>query len=384
MLAHASSMNGRLAAHFLVQLFTMFPGWVFDVTNAGMFTLQIYLISSMIPKSNWKNLLIVAVFFALLRFEFAFGQVNLWQDGAINYLWSAVFALLFMKPMLRDYLANEQNTPGIIRQVLGLFGCFFMGAYSETASVAAIFFAGVLFLAQWYTGGGEKWNRWLLMQIVAAFLGYASIYLAPAQWDNKSVDGTVGDFIYNFLYAGRVYLNLWVLLLAFVALFYVSIKKKVDKKYIFLSAVFLASSFVSNFMLAFAAYYPERSAVGAFVFLLCANAILCQSLLEKAEFRLPMLAVTILLICCTVKPFYYGASDIFSTYQQMQNNILKIEQSRDSGIGDISLPMVSEKTTYNALYCSKYLDTENCNSWPNNHMARYYHVDSIIGIAGDG
>ena len=44
MLAHASTMNGRLFAHGLVQLFGMLPNSFFDVINAVMFTLQIFLI----------------------------------------------------------------------------------------------------------------------------------------------------------------------------------------------------------------------------------------------------------------------------------------------------------------------------------------------------
>ena len=44
MAAHAQYMNGRLIPHFLVQLFTLPPTWVFDLVNAGMFVLQIWTI----------------------------------------------------------------------------------------------------------------------------------------------------------------------------------------------------------------------------------------------------------------------------------------------------------------------------------------------------
>lgn len=107
MLAHACSMNGRLVAHSLVQVFTLLPGWVFDVANAAMFTLQIYLICAFTPKGQSRWLQVLLVFFSVVLFEMAFGQVNLWQDGAINYLWSVVFALLFLKPFAASFLSQK-------------------------------------------------------------------------------------------------------------------------------------------------------------------------------------------------------------------------------------------------------------------------------------
>lgn len=382
MLAHASSMNGRLVAHGLVQLFTLLPNWVFDLVNAAMFTLQIWLICTLIPRGQMRWLLDILVFFAVLLFELSFGQVNLWQDGAINYLWSGVFALLFLKPFVQAYLFPDTASSGRKwRQVLALLGGFCVGAYSETVSAAAMVCGALLVLAQWYAGGRKAWNGRLLMRLAAAMVGYVTIYLAPAQWVNKSVSGDLGDFLYSFLYAGRMYLNFWVLLLAFVALFALSLWKKADKKRLFLASAFLLGSLVANFMLAFAAYYPERSAVGAFVFLLCGDAVLCGTLLESRKSWLPILAAAVVLIGCCAKPVYYGGLDILQTYRGIRDNVRTIQECREAGIRDISLPMVAGKTKYSAAYCMKYLDTEDRHSWPNGSMARWYHVDSIIGIA---
>lgn len=384
MWAHAASMNGRLVAHGLVQLFTMFPNWVFDLVNAAMFTMQIYLVSTLVPKGYLRCLLNILVFFSFLLFELSFGQVNLWQDGAVNYLWSGVFGLLFLKPFVHDYLSSEEaSSDSRWRQGLVLLGGFCVGAYSETVSAAAIFCGALLVFAQWYSGGQKRWNTRLVALLAAAMVGYVTIYLAPAQWTNKSVDGTLGDFIYSFLYAGRMYLNFWVLLLAFVVLFFFSVWMKADQKRLFLAVVFLAGSLVANFMLAFAAYYPERSAVGAFVFLVCADAILCGTLLEDRKAWLPLLAATLVLICCSAKPVYYGGLDILRTYRGVRENIQTIEECREAGILDISLPLVEGRTKFSAAYFTKYLDTQDSTSWPNASMARHYGVNSIIGIADD-
>ena len=47
---------------------------------------------------------------------------------------------------------------------------------------------------------------------------------------------------------------------------------------------------------------------------------------------------------------------------------------------DIEVPVIPINTKYNPVYGLKYLDTVNRNSWPNGAMARYYGVNSIIGM----
>ena len=382
MLAHACSMNGRLVAHSLVQVFTLLPGWVFDVANAAMFTLQIYLICAFTPKGQSRWFQVLLVFFSVVLFEMAFGQVNLWQDGAINYLWSVVFALLFLKPFAASFLSPEPISLGSRwRQWLALLGGFLVGAYSETASAAAIFCAASLLAAQWYTGGQKPWNSRLLARLASAIAGYITIYTAPAQWQNKSVGDGLASLFGGFLRAGRMYLHLWVLLLVFGILFYLSLIKKADRKRILLALCFLGSSLVANFMLAFAAYYPERASVGAFAFLLCADMVLCATLLEGNGSGVPFLAAALVLIVCSVKPLYYGSYDILRTYREVCDNRNTIIESREAGVRDVAVPMVIGRTKYSAIYDLGYLNAEDCFSWPNDAMAKYYNVNSISAIA---
>ena len=63
MAAHRSSMNGRVIAHFLVQLFLMLPKAVFNPVNALFFTLLVWLICRLaVRNGSVNNLLLLAVF----------------------------------------------------------------------------------------------------------------------------------------------------------------------------------------------------------------------------------------------------------------------------------------------------------------------------------
>lgn len=103
MAAHRIYMNGRVISHFFVQLFLLLPIWVFKLINPLVFSAEIFIIykcsfNCTASKSNFIRLLIPCFAFSCIWiFQPAFGQVNLWLDGAINYLWAAVISLIFIQ-----------------------------------------------------------------------------------------------------------------------------------------------------------------------------------------------------------------------------------------------------------------------------------------------
>ena len=54
-------------------------------------------------------------------------------------------------------------------------------------------------------------------------------------------------------------------------------------------------------------------------------------------------------------------------------------QCAENGIKDVSLTVVQADTKYAAVWGLRYLSTDDASTWPNNAMAKYYGIDSIIG-----
>ena len=106
MAAHARMINGRLIPHSVVQMFVLLPKYVFDLVNSGMFCLQVALLTGFFFDEVRSNLKTLTIFSAIWVFELAFGQVNLWQDGAVNYLWSVVLLFLYLRPFAREMCAG--------------------------------------------------------------------------------------------------------------------------------------------------------------------------------------------------------------------------------------------------------------------------------------
>lgn len=379
MRAHRYNMNGRLAAHALVQMFGMAPMWLFDLVNALMFTLQIGLIYK-ISRGNAprNNLMLLAVFCGVWLFCPAFGQVNLWQDGACNYLWSGVLASLYLLPYLEEYLNN--------RPVRSNFGkiCFLMlslvmGAYSETVSAAAIGISVLLVIAMMlhcrrkprpiYWGG-----------IALAFLGYVSIYTAPAQWREKQAEMTALVLMENFRNAALQYWKLFgVLLVAFAVALVLNLWLRTDSKRTVTALIFLAGSLAANFIMVFANYYTARSALGAFVFLLIGVVILIHSLLAYEKCRPLLTCVFAILFLFTIPSLDAGTCDIVDTHTRIKENEAYISECREMGILDVSVPVFQASTKYSEACGLTYLDTENPKMWPNDAMTIYYGLNSLIG-----
>lgn len=379
MRAHRYSMNGRLVAHSLVQLFGMFPGWVFDIVNAVMFVMEAKLVCALATDGHHSNLALTMVLCVLWLYTPMFGEVNLWQDGSINYLWSVVFCLAFLT-CFANFFLHGRTIQSKLGKAAFLCLAFGAGAYSETTSAAAIFMA-FIFLVLARIQRKEKTPGFWIWAVVVAFFGYVSIYLAPAQWREKAAEMTLHVLINNFLAAAQYYWNLaGVLLCAFGVMLVGNLLIRTDKNTILMALVFLAGSLAANFILMFSSYYVPRSTIGAFVYLVAADGILMYPLMEEGRLRKWCACTAVLLVLATAPKIVLGVADIADTYQHMKKNEVYIYECRERGIEDIEVPVFNAKTKYSEVYGGGYLNMENPTTWPNDSMALYYGVHSLIGV----
>lgn len=378
MAAHAQTMNGRLSAHFLVQLSMLTPRIVFDVVNSGMFCLLIWLVAGYSSLKR-SNLLTVAVFCAIWMYEPAFGEVNLWQDGAVNYMWSTVMMLAYLKPFTLLYLQGNSGLHSAFSRMAFLAFSVFAGSYSETSSAAAVFISFLLTtLSAWENDRRVNWHA--AISVVMATVGYLTIYMAPAQWVNKSTELSVKALINHFETATLMYASFGILAAAAVVLLVILLSKNTEKKKILLGIVFAVGSLAANYIMIFAGYYPERSAVGAFVLLLTVLAIWMPSAIGEIPWRTAAVSAMAVLMLATYPVLVSGVKDVATSYLRITENERLIYESRDQGILHVEVPMIGPNTKYSVLYSAKYLDMEDRYSWPNDSMSIYYGVESILGV----
>ena len=376
MAAHRHSMNGRVVPHFLVQLFLLLPKGIFDVANALLFVLLIWLLHKLAVGKGLPNPVLACVlFFAFWAFQPDFGQVFLWLTGSVNYLWCGVFSLLWMMPMVKSF--REDQAPGKALRVLYVLFSFPVGAYSENGTVALVAMWLAFALVDWF------WFKkspvlWKILALVSMLAGFAYMMLAPAETVNKSAEMTISVLLSNFAETGRMYLRFWPLLLCFPLFYALALYRKVDLKTRLLSLVLLFGSLAGQFVLTFAMYCAGRSMHIALMLLLAADAVLLSRLYDLPGRNL------LIALCCAGgllmgRSWFVGLPDIRDTHYLLQYNEDFIAECAARGEREVQLPRPYAKTSWSALEGLAYLNTEDPDDWPNVYMAKYYGVDKVIG-----
>ena len=375
MAAHRYSMNGRVIAHFFAQLFLLLPRGIFRVINALFFALLVFLAAT--PTGLWEKpnaLLLLAVFGCVWVLQPEFGQVFLWLDGSVNYLWCAVFSLLWLRPWARHFLTGQNPTGAAL--VLYLFFSLAMGSYSENSTVALVAMALLFLLIRLLRK--QKIERWMLLSLAAMLIGFVYLMLAPATAANKSAEMKLAVLLGNLVETGRFYLRFWPLLISY-ALFFVLLKNNDGaKERRALSLVYLFGSLAGHFVLTFALYCAGRSTYIGLILLIAANAVLFVPLWEGGQKKI-LCALCALCLLVTAYKVFTGVQDIRRTHEQLRFNEELIEECLRNGERDIQVPRPYAQTKYSALEGLGYLNTEDPTDWYNVYMAKYYGADSLIG-----
>lgn len=381
MAAHAKSMNGRLVSHFFVQLFIMFPKWIFNIINALVFTLQIFLLYKLSKFGNKKrrcnNIIILAAVAAIWVYGPVFGQVNLWLAGSCNYLWAITFGLLFLVPYVKEFMDGTRMKKPVLRCLFVFFGLA-VGAFSENGSAAFMFMAGLLLMLT-VINKRRPPSVDSVLAIVFALFGYVSMVFAPATLKNKAAEMNFQTLRENFVGCVEVFKTFGILFMVFGVLLVLACLSKIEKKTIVLSIVLATGSFVANFMMVFASYYPERSSACSVVLIIGACLILMHSLTDSNYKVFVYSLVAVLLVVAS----YYlviGVNDIYVNYCNMKNHVAVIEECKNQGVDNVQLRVFTVNTKYSANWKLKYLDMGTPYTWPNNYMASYYGVKTILGI----
>ena len=377
MAAHAQQINGRLVAHFLVQLTLLFPGWVFDIANAAIFTALVWMVAriSMADVEHSNPWLILACFAGIWFSQLGFGNINLWQDGSVNYLWSYFFGFLYLFPFVKRFL---YGTSGLRRGGMPVYFLLALvaGAYTEGASVAMIAVTGCLMLLQWYLEK-KRPDKWQFCALALAVAGQVTIYLAPAQWLKKAPGKGISGLLYNILRSLGKCWDIRALIFLLAALLIIAWMIKVDRKRILLALCLFVGAMAANFMMVFAINYPERAVGCVVVLLVAADAVLLQDLMKHAQWK--SFAFCILMIAALALPerLIVGGLDIYSTYVQDKANVQHILEQKAEGATEVSIPEINIRTCYSGAADLRYVAWDPT-IWPNNSMAKYYGVDAVL------
>lgn len=377
--------NGRLVAHFFVMLFLIGSKWIFNLVNAGLFVLLIIMVYTLtMQKKSFSMLLFFAIPTLLWLYMPAYGQIFLWLDGSVNYMWSYLFAALF----LWGYISLLRGRNVFDRKwKLALFClfAFLFGNYSENVSFAVIF-TGFLLLCVTICQQ-KRWKELsvYILPIVCGALGYLILLSSPSGSAKFSEDLSISLVFKNAIEIMTEYYNICrIPLIIFFLLLGIAIYYKLDKNEILIAISFLFISITASGMLVIASYLPERSLANGIVFLLIGIVQLLQALRGNIRLECISLCVCIYLLAGSLMNYWEGSYDIYRVHREQVSRDRLIEKSVNDGNTTVGVPIITSTTKYSCKY--GLLDMNGIHSddpFPNVYIARYYGLDEIYVIYPD-
>lgn len=371
--------NGRVVSHFFVMFFLMFPKVFFDLLNAVIFVCFIlFVLQITANKKAFSALMFLAIPTLLWLYMPAYGQVFLWLTGCINYMWSYLFALLFLNvyiSLLRDSSLLNKKWKLI---VFCLFSLLF-GNYSENVSFSVIFTGFLLLCIVMYQHKSIQKNMIYVLPIISGAIGYLVLLLSPSGSAKFSDNLSLSVLVKNAIDLFTTYYNMCRLpLILFFVLLCIAVYYKIDKNEIIIALCFLFISFIAAAMLIIASYLPERSIANSVIFLLIGIVQLLQSLRSNSRLECVSLCICTYFLISSIMTYWDGSYDIYRVHKEQTSRDQYIEASIASDNKVLGVPIITSTTKYSCKYGLLDLNSEDSNeTFPNVYVAKYYGLDKI-------
>ena len=203
--------NGRAITHFILMAFLMQGKLLRDIVNSLFFVILLYQLIRYATKGEKNNILksvLALLIFPLLWNTIpAFGETVIWFAGSVNYLWTTVFLLFYLK-LVNEIFKQEKNfskTKLIIFYLLS----FIIPSLHESVGIISCSYLGLVFLYLWIKN--KKINTTLLKACLFSAVGFLCVVLSPGTEIRKLAElqtmENVPTLLENLTHVFRMLLN---------------------------------------------------------------------------------------------------------------------------------------------------------------------------------
>lgn len=389
MVTHYKICNGRIPAHFFLQLFTLVDKSVFNVVNSLFFTLLGLLIYF---HANYKR----PINIPLLVFVYAFEWIGInkpasaciWYSAAFNYLWTTVWILTFLMFYRIHNAESKKPTAAkeIVLSILMFIAGVFAGWTNENMGGATMG-AVVLFLI-YFKIKKIPVRVHHVTGLLGVIAGCGILLLAPGNGVRINNTRRERNIMKHLLWsAEQITDNIWravllVLIVFIIVVLIACIKKK--KINWLLPCIYLLTGAAAAGVLIVSPEAPPRSFFGAAVFLGCAAFVLTAQVFDGKMDGIKKTAVALsVLVALGFGVFYVGEyyalkADSIAYAEAEQ----AIYDQKAAGIKDIKIPRSRPRKSYWSVhsYMINIVNNNANNKWFNEWAAVYYGVDSVTVI----
>lgn len=385
---HYMTWSGRLVAHFFLMLFLWIGKFWFNFINAAMVVFLCFCIQWIAHEGritfeiSVKKLALT--FFCLWAFTFNFSGVMLWMAGSCNYLWTAVFLLLFLIPYVRHYF-TKGNISYRKWMVPALAVQGFLAGNANENTIGWIGLTGIFYL--YHEWKKKTLQPWMISGFIGLSLGFGLLILAPGNFSRLMLDANVKDSLIDhirIMWFSLIFQNfLWFYLwkgYRWKRRFHPEGQNRI---YFRMAAWFAGVSILFNLIMFLSPIMPARSAFPNLVFLVTAvmlisrcaeinHAYVVQKSLESVA---ALLGVVYFIWTTGFSLWWYHENYVWE-----KSVIAMAESAPRDQILEVQSSPIYEDSRYVALsgfHLGSSAFSKNESDWKNVSFARYYHIKGI-------
>lgn len=371
---HYQIWGGRSVVHFFAQLFLYLGKPFFNAANALMYLLLlmeiVYLGAKRKVRWDWRFVLIahVLLFFATPFF----GVVFLWLDGACNYLWGTVLALV---PLLIAKSEREAGffDAGVSRGWLALPLCFLAGWTNENTACGVL--AACFLLMLWDACRGRKVRAWRIAAFAAQMLGVAVMLLAPGNYARPSDPGGRGlvmELIYRVVVVSYCALRYaGIPALAALVLFAAVYRRRKPITALWFSVLCICA-FFSAYALVGSPQISDRAFTGVLALSIAALLSACEDMMYDMMYKRKRDTATgIVLTLLVISGMSSALSDVRAhelAWRAQEDKILAAIAAGETRVAVSAVPSDSRYTMSITL-------EQEADQWPNSTLSKYYGIE---------
>lgn len=393
--SHYMTWSGRLVSHFFLMFFLWIGKFWFNIVNAAMVVLLCFCIQWIAHEGRVtvgvpaKKLTLT--FFCLWAFTFNFSGVMLWMAGSCNYLWTAVFLLLFLIPYVRHYF-TKGNISYRKWMVSAMAVLGFLAGNSNENTIGWIGLTGIFYL--YHVWKKKTLQPWMISGFIGLSLGFGLLILAPGNFSRLMLDANVKDSLIDhirIMWFSLTFQNfLWFYLWKGYRWKRRSHPDGQNRSYFCLAAWFAGLSILFNLIMLLSPIMPARSTFPNLVFLLTAvmlisrcaeinHAYVVQKSLERVA---ALLGVVYFIWTAGFSLWWYHENYVWE-----KSVIAMAENASPDQILEVQSSPIYEDSRYGALsgfHLGSSAFSKNESDWKNVSFARYYHIRGIRLADTDG
>lgn len=193
---------------------------------------------------------------------------------------------------------------------------------------------------------------------------------------NKAGAYGLDALVYGLVNSMELYRQLWPLLLLYLLLAGLAIRRGVEQERQLLALSLCLGSLASVFVLSFAGYAEERCACFGCFAIVSACAVLARAVFREKDLRLWIYIASLAVVLSASYHVMTGLQDIMATKAVIDENIRCISEARAAGEDCALLKAPLPKSKYSAAYGLAVTDKDP-DHWTNVYIARYYGIDRV-------